>query len=67
MAEEYWVCVREDEVGLWTADLYNGKTLIKNIGGSYPRSEMVSKDARLTWGVYNVKVIVKNTNGDKVE
>jgi hypothetical protein len=47
---ERWICIRFDERRLWTADLYNGDVLVKNIGGSYPKASQVTLDAKRTWG-----------------
>ena len=53
-----WICVRLDDRRLWTADLYDGNVLIKNIGGSYPKANSVVFDAKRTWGInLEIKVI----------
>jgi hypothetical protein len=50
MAEYRWICVRKDEVGLFTADLKDGNTVVENLGGSYPKVNSVILDARNKWG-----------------
>jgi len=50
MEKEKWIHVHTDERGLWTADLYEGVSKVKNIGGSYPKSQSVTNDALMSWG-----------------
>jgi hypothetical protein len=58
--DERWVCVRLDARGLWTADLCEGDIVIKNLGGSYPKSNSVVLDVRKTWGRdLKVKILPK--------
>lgn len=45
-----WICIRYDEVGLFTADLKRDNETIKNIGGSYPSAFALKFDAKRTWG-----------------
>lgn len=52
-----WICVRLDNKNLWTADLYNKNKLIKNIGGSYPKSNQVIFDAKKTWKCNTIQII----------
>lgn len=54
---ERWIKIREDDGGLWTADLYEGEKIIKTLGGGYPKSHSASIDAHLTWG-QNLKLIL---------
>ena len=49
--DERWICVRLDARGLWTADLYDGETLVGNLGGSYPKSNSTVLDSKKTWGL----------------
>ena len=65
--DEKWICVRLDARKLWTADLCEGKTVIKNLGGSYPKSGSVIIDARKTWGSkLKVKILPSGIQPDVV-
>lgn len=55
--EESWICVRLDSVGLWTADLCCGDNIVKNLGGSYPKSSSAILDAKKTWGYLKTRVM----------
>jgi len=42
--------IHPDDLGLWTVDLFDEqKRFVKNIGGSYPKSNSCRFDVWLTW------------------
>ncbi len=45
-----WICIRLTENYLWTADLFDGHDLIKNIGGATDKISQIICDARKSWG-----------------
>ena len=47
----YWVCVKLNRQRLWTAELYDGNTLVKSMDGGYPKANQVIWDVKRTWGV----------------
>ena len=55
--DKRWICVRMDARGLWTADLCEGNTVVKNIGGSYPKYNSIVIDAKRTWVGLELKII----------
>ncbi len=46
-----FIHIRLDDRGLWTADLRDQKEVFKNLGGSYPKSQSATLDAKLSWGL----------------
>jgi hypothetical protein len=59
--ENYEGCIaiiHPDHLGLWTVDLFDNNGLfVKNIGGSYPKSNSCRIDAQITWS-RNIPILV---------
>jgi|7_EtaG_2_1085326.scaffolds.fasta_scaffold09118_7 hypothetical protein len=45
-----FINVYQNRRGLWTASLCKGNKELKNIGGSYPKSNSAKLDAQYKWG-----------------
>ena len=52
-----WIKIRPEKGVLWTADLIEDDKLTKNIGGAYSKITPLIKDAQLTWGELNYRIV----------